>query len=670
MPELPEPKARLHPHARSVDRDEHHDPPSCAQSKIQNPKSTIAAYAELQVTSNFTFLTGGSHPDELVQRSAELGHEAIAITDVNSLAGIVRAHIAAKEIGLPLVVGCHLRLFRAMPQFELTVPRCAAPAEHRAGRMKTPETPLPSFMPARCSASLRIVAPTEQCHPPRLSILVYPTTRAAYARLCRLLTLGKRRAIKGECHLTLHDLLDHQQGLLAVVIPPRNLDEDFLEVLEGLQRHFTDDRLSIAASVAFGPDDRERLHRIAMLCDHTGIPMVATNDVHYHTPGRRTLQDVLTCIKHRCRIDQAGFRLFANAERHLKPPELMAKIFAEYPQAISRTVEIAQRVSSFSLDELKYEYPDEIVPAGTTPMQHLIDLTWKGAAARYPQGIPGKVRGQIEHEFKLIDELNYAPYFLTVHDLVVQARSKGILCQGRGAAANSAVCYCLGVTAVDPDRIDLLFERFVSKERNEPPDIDIDFEHERREEVIQYIYNKYGRDRAALTAEVISYRGRSAVRDVGKALGLSLDCVDRLAKSTEWWFGGVADAQRLRELGLNPDDPTIMRLCELATEILGFPRHLSQHVGGFVITRGALCECVPIENAAMPERTVIEWDKDDIDALGMLKVSGQFHSYWKSELSDLNKQRGKSPMPSYEGLLTSAELDDLIAYLDSLRGAE
>ena len=328
----------------------------------------------------------------------------------------------------------------------------------------------------------------------------------------------------------------------------------------------------------------------------------------------------MTCIRHGCVLDEAGFRLLPNAERHLKPPDEMARLFAEYPDALARTVEIAERGSAFKLDALRYQYPDELCPPGRTPMDHLRDLTRSGIVQRYPDGIPDAVRDRIEHEFTLIDELEYAPYFLTVHDLVVFARSRGILCQGRGAAANSAVCYCLGITAVDPDRIDLLFERFVSRERNEPPDIDIDFEHERREEVIQYIYEKHGRERAALTAEVITYRGKSAVREVGKALGLSLDCVDKLAKNVDWWYDAATNPQRIRELGLDPDDPTMRRLSWLSKEILGFPRHLSQHVGGFVITRTPLSRLVPIENAAMPDRTVIEWDKDDIDAMGMLKV--------------------------------------------------
>ncbi|MCH8261214.1 MAG: error-prone DNA polymerase [Planctomycetes bacterium] len=560
MPEQPQPKIKPHPW-------KHLAPGEYTGGEGAHDE----AYVELHVTSNFTFLHGASHPEELVQQAATLGHCAAAITDRNTLSGIVRAHIAAKDIGIPLVVGCRVEL------------------------QTQPEAP-------------------------PLSVLVYPTNRAAYSRLCRLLTLGKRRAPKGQCELTLHDLIEHHEGLLAIIVPPAVLDENFIEIVRGLGRVFNDDRLWIASSCLYGPDDRERLAQLISLSHHTKAPLVATNDVHYHVADRRPLQDVLTCIRLGCTLPEAGFRLFAHAERHLKRPQEMARLFAEHPQAITRTVEIANRAAAFNLDELRYEYPDEICPPHRTPMQYLIDLTWQGAAKHYPHGVPKKVRRQIENEFALIDELNYAPYFLTVYDLVVFARSRGILCQGRGAAANSAVCYCLGVTAVDPDRIDLLFERFVSRERNEPPDIDIDFEHERREEVIQYIYSKYGRERAALTAEVITYRGKSAVREVGKALGLSLDCVDRLSKSMDWWEKGKLRPTRLRELGLNPNDPTIHHLVQRMNEILGFPRHLSQHVGGFVITKGPLCELVPIENAAMKDRTVIEWDKDDIDALGMLKV--------------------------------------------------
>ncbi len=554
MPEAPNPQRHAHPYTRV-------DLSPCGAARGE-----ASAYAELAVTSNFTFLTGASHPEELVRCAVSLGHCVAAIADTNTLGGIVRAHVAAEESRMPLAIGCRLRF-------------------------TDPDTP---------------------------DVLVFPTNRAAYGRLCRLLTIGKRRADKGECHLELGDLCEHEPDMLAVVMP-RTLDDALLVAAQRLRDAFGD-RVSIAASRDYGPNDRARLTRLAALSDDVRVPLTAVNDVLYHHPQRRALQDVLTCIRHGCTIEQAGYRLCPNAERHLKPPDEMARLFAGYEHALIRSVEIAQRASAFSLDELRYEYPDEVVPRGSTPMRHLAELTWIGAGERYPEGTPAKVRAQIEHELRLIDELRYAPYFLTCHDIVCFARSRGILCQGRGAAANSAVCYCLGVTSVDPSRIDVLFERFVSRERNEPPDIDIDFEHERREEVIQYIYGKYGRDRAALTAEVITYRGRSAVRDVGKAMGLSLDCVDALAKSLDWWDAGGVSPERLRELGVDARDATVRRVIALTGQILGFPRHRSQHVGGFVMTRGPLCESVPIENAAMPDRTVIEWDKDDIDAVGMLKV--------------------------------------------------
>jgi error-prone DNA polymerase len=349
------------------------------------------------------------------------------------------------------------------------------------------------------------------------------------------------------------------------------------------------------------------------------VPLLATNQVHYHEPHRRTLQDVLACIRHGCTIGGAGFRLFPNGERYLKPPELMHHLFRDLPHALERTIETTQRCT-FSLDELRYEYPDEIVPAGKTMPAYLAELTWAGARERYPNGPDDKTRELIRHELMLIEQLKIEAYFLTVYDIVKFARSRGILCQGRGSAANSAVCYCLGVTSVDPELIDVLFERFVSAARDEPPDIDIDFEHERREEVIQYIYDKYGRDRAGMTAEVISYRGRSAVRDVGKALGLGPEIVDQIAKRLDWWHSGKLSSEQIAGAGLDPQDYTVKMLVGLTGELLGFPRHLSQHVGGLVMTRGPLCELVPIENASMPGRTVIEWDKDDIDALGILKV--------------------------------------------------
>ncbi len=528
-------------------------------------------YAELDVTSNFTFLTGGSHPEELVQQAADLGLAAIAITDTNTLAGIVRAHTAAKTANIRLAVGCRLLLTR----------------------------------------------------PAGLQILVYPTCRDAYARLCRLLTLGKRRTVKAECDLGLDDVIGHCAGMLGIMVRSecaQAREDCFGDYVETLRHAFDDDRLSLAVSLPFGPDDRERIDATAELAERCGVPLVATNSVLYHTAARRPLQDVLTCIRMGTTVEAAGYALVPNGERHLKSAGEMSRLFAQHPRAIARSVAIAERACGFTLDELRYEYPSEVTPPGVSSMQHLRHLTREGAMTRYPDGLPDKVRGSIDHELALIDELRYAPYFLTVHDLVTFARSRGILCQGRGAAANSAVCYCLGITSVDPARGELLFERFISRERNEPPDIDIDFEHERREEVLQYVYSKYGRDRAALTAEVISYRGRSAVRDVGKALGLSLDCIEQLARTLDWWDSGGINPARLRELGLNPDDRTLRLVLHLSTQLLGFPRHLSQHVGGFVITNTPLCELVPIENAAMQDRTVIEWDKDDIDAMGMLKV--------------------------------------------------
>ncbi|MCL4220858.1 MAG: error-prone DNA polymerase [Phycisphaerales bacterium] len=577
-------------------------------------------YVELAVTTNFTFLTGASHPDEMVARAAELSHAAVAIADCNTLAGIVRAHTAAKEVGIPLVVGSRVRVGtsdeggkrRRDEETERRSERGPSGSEGLTGDAQVSQgSPPPARQP-------RPTPP--QAGEEHLDILLFPTDRASYGRLCQLLTLGKRRAPKGECFLTLHDVLEHAEGTLGVVMPPRAMDERFVERVRALRAVFDDDRLSIAGRRVYAQDDAQHLKMTANLCDYVGVPMVATNYVHYHLPQRRMLHDVLTCIRHGCTIQRAGLRLASNAERHLKPAEEMARLFADEPRAIARTVEIAERTRGFSLDQLRYEYPDEVVPAGQTATTHLRTLTWEGAAWRYPGGVPEAVRAQIEHELALITELRYEPYFLTVHDLVQYAVSQGILCQGRGAAANSAVCYCLGVTSVDPTCVNLLFERFISRERDEPPDIDIDFEHERREEVIQYIYHKYGRHRAALTAEVISYRGRSAVRDVGKAMGLSLDLVDRMAKELDWWEQGPGDPERLHEIGLDAQDRHIAQVLALSQELMGFPRHLSQHVGGFVITRGALCELVPIENAAMEDRTVIEWDKDDIDALGMLKV--------------------------------------------------
>ncbi len=604
MPEAPNPKLREAP------------PPA-----LKSVAPSSCAYAELDVKTNFSFLRGASHADELVYRAAELGYRAIGITDINSLAGVVRAHDAAKEVGLKLLVGSRLT-FSDAPD-----------------------------------------------------LLVWASNRAGYARLCRMLTLGKRRTEKGECDLRLEDFLNDNEGLVAAVegdqrearregrkqesgARSQKSEEETedcklrianckLQIEEHLLspsspfvpqqgparagclrasvpalislRSSLGSRLSLIAACSYGSDDSSHLRRLAELSRQCHIPLLATNAVHYHDPSRRRLQDVLTCVRHGCTIDEAGFRLFPNGERYLKSPLQMHRLFADYPQALRRGIEIAEQCD-FQLDSLRYEYPDELVPAGKSPIEHLGNLAWAGAAEHYPAGIPQKVRDLLNHELTLIAQLKFEAYFLTVHDLVCYARSRGILCQGRGSAANSAVCFCIGVTSVNPVEVDLLFERFISAARNEPPDIDIDFEHERREEVIQYIYEKYGRERAGMTAEVITYRGRSAVRDVGKAMGLTLDMVDTMASKLDWWHRGVLSEPQLQECGLDPADRTIRRVIALATELLGFPRHLSQHVGGMVMTRGPLCELVPIENASMPDRTVIEWDKNDIDSLGILKV--------------------------------------------------
>jgi error-prone DNA polymerase len=524
------------------------------------------AYAELQVTSNFSFLRGASHPDELVTAAAALGHRAIAITDRNSIAGLVRAHAAAKTLGLRLVIGVRLDL--------------------RDGT----------------------------------SLLAYPQDRVAYGRLTRLLTLGKRRAPKGECHLDYADVVAHGDGLILVVLPPEDGSGecDAAAFAARVAADFAG-RAYLAAHHLYRGDDASRLACLAAIAEVTGLPLVATGDVLYHVPERRPLQDVVTCIREHCTIAEAGFRLAANAERHLKPAAEMARLFRGHEEALAHTLEIVGRCR-FSLDELRYEYPEEPVPDGMTPQQRLAALVWAGAAGRFPGGPSDRIRRLIEHELALIEQLGFACYFLTVHDIVGFARSRGILCQGRGSAANSVVCYCLGITAVDPARIDVLFERFISAARGEPPDIDVDFEHERREEVIQYIYEKYGRDRAGLAATVICYRARGAIREVGKVMGLSGDVVAALAGMVWGWSSERVAERRVREAGLDPGDRNLRLALALAGELIGFPRHLSQHVGGFVITRGPLSELVPIENAAMADRTVIEWDKDDLDALGILKI--------------------------------------------------
>ncbi|MFP5381084.1 MAG: error-prone DNA polymerase [Gammaproteobacteria bacterium] len=516
-------------------------------------------YAELHCLSNFTFLRGASHPEELVARAHALGYAALAITDECSLAGIVRAHVAAKEVGIKLVVGSELRLEDG----------------------------------------------------PRVVLLA--TDRAGYGNLSTLVTRGRRSALKGYYRLTLADLADGVPGCLALLLA------DPLPTLEHAQilaAHFSG-RAWLAVELFRAPDDAERLAVASELAEAVKLPMVAAGDVHMHVAERRALQDVLTAIRLGVPVAEAGGALHPNGERHLRTPDDLAQI---YPQTLlDETLAIAERCT-FSLDELRYEYPEEVVPPGATAISHLRSLTEEGLVRRFPDGTPDTVRAQIEYELALIEELRYEPYFLTVHDIVRFARSRGILCQGRGSAANSSVCYALGITEVNPAYMAMLFERFISRERNEPPDIDVDFEHERREEVIQYLYAKYGRDRAALAAAVISYRPRSAMRDVGKALGFDLEQVDRLAKSMAWWDGRRIKPERLLEAGFDPANRKVALLIRLVDELVGFPRHLSQHVGGFVIARGQLSQLVPIENAAMPERTLIQWDKDDLDALGLLKI--------------------------------------------------
>ncbi|WP_333587697.1 PHP domain-containing protein, partial [Phenylobacterium sp.] len=527
----------------------------------------MTAYAELMAATNFSFLRGASHPWELAATAEALGLSALGVCDRNSLAGVVRAWSAAKDLKLRMLTGVRLDFADGTP-----------------------------------------------------GLVCYPRDRDAYGRLTRLLTLGQRRAKKGGCELSYSDFADHAAGQVILAVPPARLDEAFRRDLSRLCGDFPG-QVWLAAARGYGARDLPRLSDLSGLAQACGAPMVAVNDVLYHAPERRPLQDVLTCIAEKTTIDQAGWRLAANAERHLKSPAEMARLFARFPEAVARSLEVAGLIG-FDLGELRYEYPDEPVPPGKTPIAHLRDITWRGASMRYRRGIPQKVRDLLETELALIEKLNYANYFLTVHDIVAWARAQGILCQGRGSAANSCVCFCLGITAVDPTKPDqdLLFSRFISEERDEPPDIDVDFEHERREEVMQYVYGRYGRDRAAICATVIHYRPRMAIRQVGKALGLTEDVTAALAGTVWGSYGTGTPDDHVRQTGLDPDNPEIRRATTLATALIGFPRHLSQHVGGFVLTKKRLDETVPIGNGAMKDRTFIEWDKDDIDALGLMKV--------------------------------------------------
>lgn len=537
------------------------------QNAAPPPAPEAPAYAELQCVTNFSFLHGASHPGEMVLQAKALGHTAIGIADRNTLAGVVRAHAEAKREGLKLLVGARIDLTNG------------------------------------------------------LSCLCYPTDRKAYGRLCKLLSDGKCAAPKGECHIALCDLVARAEGQILIVLPPDDFAErrdDLATMLDALTSA-SPAGLWIALHWLFRGDDRKRMRAVAQFAERFDIPLVTTNAALYHHPDRRPLQDVVTCIREGCRMDEAGFLLEANGERHLKPSHEMLRLFKDYPLALSATQDIVG-LCNFNLDELKYNYPNEPVPPGKTAQGHLEDLVEKGLAARFDDSVPEKVQTLIDKELALIEELDYAHYFLTVHDIVAYARKAGILCQGRGSAANSAVCYYLNVTAVNPEESSLLFERFLSKERKEPPDIDVDFEHERREEVIQHIYQRYGRHRAALAATVITYRPRSAVREVGKVMGLSEDVTAALASTVWGSWGTEIPVEHIKEAGLDLSDPLLHMTVELTQQLLGFPRHLSQHVGGFVLTEDPLEELVPIGNAAMEDRTFIEWDKDDIDELGMLKV--------------------------------------------------
>lgn len=590
-----------------------------------NLKGNLCQYAELYTTSNFSFLHGASHPEELVTQAQALGYYALGISDCNTLAGIVRAHTVAKELGIPLLIGSRLIL--------------------QGG----------------------------------FSVLAYPATREAYGNLCSLLTIGNRRASKGECFLKIEDLLQYHRDLVLILIPPffaphssRITPEQeacFVECSRRIRSSVDTAMLSIAAVRNYSNLSHRHLQKTAAIAAELSLPLIATNAVLYHSPQRRPLQDVLTCIRNKCTVTQAGFLLQQNAEAYLKPLQEVQRLFRDLPHAIKRTIEVAEMAKSFSLDQLRYEYPDEICPEEKTPLEYLRELTLLGAGEKFPAGVPEKVSKLLDEELQLIHELGYEKYFLTCYDIVTFARQRQILCQGRGAAANSAVCFCLGITSVDPSRIDTLFARFVSKERNEPPDIDIDFEHERREEVIQYIYQKFGRERAGLTCEVVCYRHRSAIRETAKAMGLSLEVADGLARCVHRWTGYGLPSDDLREMGLDPHDPVLLKTIELSNELLGFPRHLSQHVGGFIISDKPLSRLVPILNAAMEERTIIEWDKDDIEALGMLKIDvlalGMLTCIRKA-LDFVNSKRNAAPIALHNIPAEDPAVYDMICAADTI----
>jgi error-prone DNA polymerase len=581
------------------------------------PVPAAAGYAELCATSNFTFLTGASHPEELVARAAELGLAAIAIADRNSLAGVVRAHVALRELARAAAeqAAAGQAADAAVPIRSQT--RIDPSSRQDFGRHDPAPAPAQAAAPAalpRLIVGARLVLADSAAE-----WIALPQDRAAYARLARLLSLGKRRAEKGACHLTQADLAAGAEGIVLIALPPDPLGPGpaIAPEIARVARHFPGNVFVGAVPRCDGRDGR-RLDACLALAQAAGVPMVAAGDVLMHRAARRRLADVLTCLRLGLTIDAIGRHALPNAERRLKSPAEMARMFRHHPGAVGRTLEIAARCS-FSLDELSYEYPDEISD-GEAPQARLERLTAEGLWRRFPQGVPADTAAKVAKELRIVGRLGFAAYFLTVHDIVAFARGRGILCQGRGSAANSVICYALGITEVAPDVISMVFERFMSEARGEPPDIDVDFEHERREEVIQWIYDRYGRHRAGLTATVIHFRARAAIREVGKAMGLSEDICAALAGQSWGWSAEPPDPVRLAEIGLDPADRRLRLTLQLIAEIIGFPRHLSQHVGGFVITRGRLDELCPIENAAMEGRTVIEWDKDDIDALGILKV--------------------------------------------------
>lgn len=548
-----------------------------AASPATAAQPTGVQYAELHCKTNFSFLEAASHPDELVSAAIAHGYKALAITDRNSLAGVVRAHSAARKSSLKLLVGSE-------------------------------------------------IAPDDAA-----AVILLATNRKAYGNLSELITTGRRRAPKGECRILLKDIQRFQEGLLCCIPLSTESQQRYARTFRtGCSTEVTSEQLRVyqaifsdrcyaLAELHHGSHDEQRLQRWIQLCEDLNMPVAAANDVHYHEPSRRPLHDVVTATRCNDSLPNLNGELHVNGERHLKSPQGMLDVFRNNKRLLQTTIEIADRCH-FNLSELKYEYPEELIPEGTTAANHLKQLSWRGAKKRYPNGVPDKVIDLLKHELQLIAEMDYEAYFLTVYDIVRFARSRGILCQGRGSAANSVVCFCLGVTSVDPSRIDVLFERFISKERDEAPDIDVDFEHERREEVLQYLYERYGRDRAGMTAALITYRPKSAIRDVARAFGLSNDRIDKLAGQLEHVDRADMFAERIRAGGIDPDSVLGKRLIHLVTQLMGFPRHLSQHVGGMVVSQKPLCQLVPIENASMPGRTVIQWDKNDLETLGLLKI--------------------------------------------------